>query len=275
MYKRQVKNARGRLNCYEPQNIVENVKHQLKQGIKQIYLTSQDCSTYEYENVKLIDLISRIVELDHKFFLRVGMLNPKFIVDAFEQLVSIFKLKKVFQFLHIPIQSGSDSILKLMNRYYSISDISDKLRILRKEFPLLTISTDIICGFPGELETDFNQTIDLIKWLKPEILNISKFTPRPGTKAKYMEQVDSKIIKMRSTKISDIFRDSLSNINSKWRNWEGEVLVLHEGFKESQVFGRNYAYKNIFIENFKGKYGSFLEARVYEVDGFNLFAELI
>jgi len=270
-----VKNARGRLNCYEPKNIIENVNHQLKQGIKQIYLTSQDCSTYEYENIKLIDLISKIVELDYKFFLRVGMLNPKFIANEFEQLLSIFKLKKVYQFLHVPIQSGSDSILKRMNRYYNIADITEKLKTLRKKFPLLTISTDIICGFPGETEEDFNQTLDLIKWLKPEILNISKFTLRPGTKAKSMEQVNSKIIKKRSTTLSNLFRDSLSNINTNWKNWEGEVLVLHEGFKTNQVFGRNFAYKNIFIENFNGTYGSYVNARIYDVDGFNLFAELI
>jgi len=270
-----VKNARGSLNCYEPKNIIENVKHQLKQGIKQIYLTSQDCSSYESENVKLVDLISKVVELDYKFFLRVGMLNPKFLIEEFEQLLSIFKLKKVYQFLHIPIQSGSDSILKRMNRYYNVAEITEKLKILRKEFPLLTISTDIICGFPGETEEDFNQTIDLIKWLKPEILNISKFTSRPGTKAKNMEQVNSKIIKKRSTILSKIFRESLSKININWKNWEGEILVLHEGFKENQAFGRNIAYKNIFVENFKGAFGSFVNARIYKVDGFNQFAELI
>ncbi|NVM17590.1 MAG: tRNA (N(6)-L-threonylcarbamoyladenosine(37)-C(2))-methylthiotransferase [Candidatus Lokiarchaeota archaeon] len=270
-----VKNARGRLTCYEPQNIIKNVEHQLKQGIKQIYLTSQDCSTYKYENTKLVDLISEITELDYKFFLRVGMLNPKFIVDDFEQLLSIFKLQKVYQFLHIPIQSGSDSVLDRMNRYYSIVDIAEKLRILRKEFPFLTISTDIICGFPGESEKDFNQTIDLIKWLKPEILNVSKFTPRPGTKAKSMEQVNSKIIKKRSTVLSNVFRESLNDINTTWKNWEGKVLVLHKGFKVNQAFGRNQAYKNIFIENFKGSYGSFVNVRIYSVEGFNLFAELV
>jgi len=233
-----VKNARGRLNCYNPQNIIKNVEHQLKQGIKQIYLTSQDCSTYQYKKTGLADIVSELVDLEYKFFLRIGMINPRFLIDEFEQLLSIFKLKKVYQFLHVPIQSGSDAILNLMNRDYSITDIAQKLKILRNEFPMLSISTDIICGFPGESKEDFIQTVDLIKWLKPEILNISKFTPRPGTKAKNMEQVDGKIIKKRSTLLSNVFRESLSNINSKWRNWEGEVIVLH-------------------------------------VDGFNLFAELI
>ena len=203
------------------------------------------------------------------------MINPSFIIDEFEQLLSIFKLKKIYQFLHLPIQSGSDAVLNLMNRDYSITDITQKLKILRNKFPMLSLSTDIICGFPGESEEDFIQTIDLIKWLKPEILNVSKFTPRPGTKAKNMEQVDSKVIKERSTALSEVFRQSLNNINSKWESWEGEILVIHEGLRVDQVFGRNYAYKNIFIENFNGSYGSFVKARISYVDGFNLYAKLI
>ena len=269
-----VKNARGRLNCYKPIKIVENVQHQLKQGIKQVYLTSQDCSTYLYKNTRLGDLVQEIVQLDYKFFLRIGMLNPRFIVDNFDQLISMYKLDKVYQFLHIPIQSGSDAVLKKMNRPYQIADIAENLKFLRKEFPYLTLSTDIICGFPGETEDDFAKTIDLIKWLNPEILNISKFTPRPGTEAKDMEQVNSRVIKERSIRLSKIFRESLITINEKWQDWEGEILLLHEGATSNQTFGRNISYKNIFIENNKGGYGTFVNARIYKVDGFNLFAKL-
>ena len=270
-----VKNARGRLNCYNPINIVKNVQHQLEQGIKQVYLTSQDCSTFQYNNTRLVDLVQEIAHLDYKFFLRVGMLNPKFIVDSFDQLISLFKLDKVYQFLHIPIQSGSDFVLKKMYRLYIISDIAEKLKILRKEFPYLTLSTDIICGFPGETEDDFAKTMDLIKWLNPEILNISQYTPRPGTKAKDMKQVNSRVIKERSIRLSKLFRESTSTINEKWQDWEGEILLLHKGTTQYQAFGRNFAYKNIFIENFKGSYGSFVSSRIYKIKGFNLYAKLI
>lgn len=270
-----VKNARGRLNCYRPDNIIKNVKYQLKQGIKQIYLTSQDCSTYKYDNTQLIDIIKPIIDLDFKFFLRVGMLNPRFLIEDLHQLITIFNFKKVYQFLHIPIQSGSNKILEKMQRSYRISEIINKLEILRKNFPRLTISTDIICGFPGETEDDFIKTIELIEWLKPEILNISKFTPRPGTKAKEMKQIDGKIIKERSNRLSKIFRAILFNSNKEWENWEGEVLILHEGEKNNQVFGRNIAYKNIFVEGFRGNYGDFTLVNVYKVNGFNLFAKVI
>ncbi|MDX1798669.1 MAG: radical SAM protein, partial [Candidatus Lokiarchaeia archaeon] len=111
-----VKNARGKLNCYDPSSIVKNVEHQLNQGIKQIYLTSQDCSTFQYKNINLAQLVKNIVSLEYKFFLRIGMINPSFLIENTEQLISIFKQPKVYQFLHIPIQSGSNTILKKMNR---------------------------------------------------------------------------------------------------------------------------------------------------------------
>jgi len=269
-----VKNARGKLHCYNPRNIVENVQYQLKQGIKQIYLTSQDCSTYKYNGINLFALLKSIVNLPYKFFLRIGMINPSFLINELEQLISIFNLDKVYQFLHIPIQSGSNKVLKIMQRPYLISQITDKIEILRTNFPDLTISTDIICGFPGETEYDFYRTINFIKWLKPEILNISKFTARPGTLAKKMDQIDSRIIKERSIRLSNIFRNSLININKKWEGWHGEVLILHKGSEENQAFGRNVAYKNIFIKDYNGFYGKFVNVKIEKVDGFNLFGKL-
>ncbi|MFX1468797.1 MAG: tRNA (N(6)-L-threonylcarbamoyladenosine(37)-C(2))-methylthiotransferase [Promethearchaeota archaeon] len=270
-----VKNARGRLNCYNPKDIIKNVEYQLKQGIKQIYLTSQDCSIYQFNGTSLKDLINTIVSLDYKFFLRIGMINPSFLIDHTDELISIFESKKVYQFLHIPIQSGSSKILKKMQRTYTISDIVNNIELLQKKFKNLTISTDIICGFPGESEHDFYRTINFIKWLKPEILNISKFTPRPATKAKEMEQIDSKTIKRRSIRLSRIFRNSLVDMNNKWKGWEGEVLTLHKGTLKNQGFGRNFAYKNIFIDNYEGNYGEFLEVKINRIDGFNLYGKLI
>ncbi|MHA1931071.1 MAG: tRNA (N(6)-L-threonylcarbamoyladenosine(37)-C(2))-methylthiotransferase [Promethearchaeota archaeon] len=270
-----VKHARGKLKCYNPNNIVKNVEHQLNQGIKQIFLTSQDCSIYQYDGTQLSDLVKKINSLDFDFFLRIGMINPSFLIDEMKQLISLFKLPKVYKFLHIPIQSGSNRILLKMQRKYLISDIIEKIDILRKEFPSLTISTDIICGFPGETEYDFNRTVNLIKWLKPEILNISKFTPRPGTEAKKMKQLNSKIIKDRSMRLSKIFRNSLEHINDAWKDWEGTVLLLHKANEPSQAFGRNFAYKNIFINQYDGEFGVFTNVKIDRVEGFNLYGKLI
>ncbi|MFW9894350.1 MAG: tRNA (N(6)-L-threonylcarbamoyladenosine(37)-C(2))-methylthiotransferase [Candidatus Thorarchaeota archaeon] len=269
-----VKNARGKLNCYDPNNIIRNIEHQLKRGIKQIYLTSQDCSIYQYNETQLSDLVRDIVDLDFNFFLRIGMINPSFLINKTDQLISIFKCSKVYQFLHIPIQSGSNRILKQMKRSYIISELVENIEILRNTFPSLTISTDIICGFPGETEYDFLRTVNFIKWLKPEIINISKFTPRPGTKAKQMKQLDNQVIKGRSQRLSTIFRNILGHINDNWLNWEGDVLLLHEGSEPNQAFGRNFAYKNIFVNGYNGKFGEFVKVRIEKIEGFNLYGKI-
>ena len=270
-----VKNARGKLVCYNPENIITNAESQLKQGIKQIYLTSQDCSTYRFNTITLDELVSKINDLDYQFFLRIGMLNPRFLIDHFGQIKKIYSLNKVYNFLHVPIQSGSDHVLKLMNRPYKIADLKQKLDLLRKQFPTLTISTDIITGFPGESEEDFKKSYELIEWLQPEILNISKFTIRPGTAAKHMKQLDSHIIKTRSIILSKLFRTYLKDLNRGWVGWEGMMLALHKGNMANQAFGRNYAYKNIFIDDYTGDFGKFIPVKIVKVDGFNLFAHVI
>jgi MiaB-like tRNA modifying enzyme len=270
-----VKNARGRLKCYNPQHIIKTIEVQLEQGIKQIYLTSQDCGIYEFNSTQLGDLIEKVNNLPFQFFLRIGMINPSFLIDNLQQLIKAFKLENVYQFLHVPIQSGSNKILRKMNRTYLIKDIIRPLYQLRKEFPYLTISTDIICGFPGESEYDFYKTINFIKWLRPEILNISQFTTRPGTKAKKMEQLDSKTIKNRSTRLSSLFRNNLNFMNQKWKDWQGKVLALHKTSTKNQVFGRNFAYKNVLIDNYTGSFGKFVDVKISKVDGFNLYGEII
>ncbi|MBD3214321.1 MAG: tRNA (N(6)-L-threonylcarbamoyladenosine(37)-C(2))-methylthiotransferase [Candidatus Lokiarchaeota archaeon] len=270
-----VKNARGKLNCYPPASIIKTIESQLAQGIRQIYLTSQDCSTYTYNGANLSEVMEMINGIEYEFFLRLGMINPQFLINNLNQIIEILEFEKIYQFLHIPIQSASDLILKRMKRHYTLSDIIGNIAILRETLPYLTISTDIICGFPGESEYDFYKTINFIKWLQPEILNISQFTPRPGTKAKKMNQLKSQIIKERSTRLSHIFRQSLKYINEKWLGWEGKILVLHNGSRENQAFGRNFAYKNIFIEDYSGNYGEFVNVEITKIAGFNLFAKKI
>ena len=106
-------------------------------------------------------------------------------------------------------------------------------------------------------------------------MNISKFTGRPGTEAKKMKQVDSREIKERSIRLTRVFRNSLLTINEKWNGWEGEVLVLHKGAKKNQAFARNYAYKNVFIDDYDNEFGKFVNIKIIKVEGFNLFGKKI
>jgi len=148
-----------------------------------------------------------------------------------------------------------------MNRGYGIRDFKNIVKKFKKEFSFLTLSTDVIVGFPGERNEDFQKTIELIREVKPDIVNISKFGPRPGTEAAKMEQLSRGIINERTKNLVKLVeRIKLSN-NRKWLNWEGEVLIDEIG-KKGGVIGRNFAYKPVLTE---GELGAFRKVKIKSV----------
>ena len=177
------------------------------------------------------------------------------------ELIESYKSEKIFKFLHLPVQSGSDHVLKMMNRGYSVKDFKNVVKNFRKKFPLLTLSTDVIVGFPEESNEDFQKTIDLMKEVKPDIVNVSKFGARPKTKAAKMKQLSRKIINERAKKIVEVIEKMKLENNKKWLNWKGEILIDEKG-KKGGMIGRNFTYKPILTE---GKLGSFHKVKINKV----------
>lgn len=256
-----VRFARGRLFSYPTNMVVKDVKQALKEGCKEIWITSQDNGAYKYQDHQLSDLFNKITKIDRKFLIRVGMMNPIHIKDLVDELVDSYKSEKIFKFLHLPVQSGSNLILKRMNRNYGIRDFKKIVKKFKKEFPFLTLSTDVIVGFPGEKKEDFRKTTELMKDVKPDIVNISKFGPRPGTKAAEMEQLPREIINDRTKTLVKLVEKIKVNNNQKWSNWEGEVLIDEIG-KKGGFISRNFAYKPILTE---GKLGSFKKIKIKSI----------
>lgn len=267
-----VRRSRGNLFTYNTNNILNQIKYQLSQNKKEIFLTAQDCSSYNFKGINLIELVHDILSIDKKFYIRIGMINPQFYINTHKKFVELFQKEKLYKFLHIPIQSGSDEILQVMNRNYKIELLKESIKYLRKSVPNLTIATDIICGFPGETRTHFNETIEFIRWLKPEILNISKFSPRPNTPAKKMKQVRSELIKERTTELNKIYNEFALEKTLKWLKWRGEVLIVKK-LKKNQYFGKNIYYKSIFVDG--GKEGEFVNVEIDRIDGRKLIARII
>jgi len=199
-----VKLAKGELFCYPSDLIIKDIEKAVKNGCKEIRITSQDNATYNYEGVKLPELLKEICKIEGKFSIRVGMMNPSSVKIILDELIDVYKNEKIRKFLHLPLQSGSDRILKLMNRGYKSKDFVEIVERFRKEIPDLFLSTDVIVGFPGETEEDFNMTLELLKNLKFDKVNISKFGPRPGTLASRMKQLNPNIIKQRSKILHEI-----------------------------------------------------------------------
>ncbi len=244
----KTKAARGNLYSYHPEEIVSLAKEYLADGVNELWLSSQDCGCYGFDiKTNLAELLEKLIKLPGDFKIRVGMANPNHILKILPELIPSYKNKKVFQFLHLPIQSGNDQILKSMKRDYSMKGFKNIISAFRKEIPDLTISTDIICGFPGETEEQFQDSLNLISWLKPLVLNISRFWPREKTPAAKMKpQLVSRLIKERSRKLHHLFRELGKEENEKELGRIKEVLI-EEKIKNGFV-GRDENYRPIIIK---------------------------
>jgi len=270
--------ARNYLYCYNFKSIIENIKFYIKIGVKEIYLTSQDCGSYNYNNVDLISLLrtinKNIESLNVKnIFIRLGMLNPKYLINNIENLIEILRSDYYYKFLHIPIQSASDKILDLMKRRYNKRDIENIFEYLRTKTDFV-ISTDIICGFPNENEDDFQETIDFIERYKPEIINISKYTVRPNIISSKFEQIKSEIIKARSIELTNIYNKYKKEIFKKWIGWTGKAFI--NKFHTNKIYhysGRNIYYLKVILNNVK--INEFFNIKVNNILNNNLIADLL
>jgi len=254
--------AKGSLYSFPEDYILASVKSDLEKGCKEIWLTSQDLASYclDTGKPKLPELLKKILALPYDFYLRLGMMNPNNVMKIKCELLEIFKNEKVYKFLHIPVQSGSNNILKAMNRFYTREDFLTLVNEFRKEIPNITLSTDIIVGFPQENEQDFNETLDLLKEVKPEFLNLSKYCAMKGTSASELKQVSREIVIKRAIETQKLYK-SLQD-NSKWLGWQGKVLVNEKS--KGRFFARNLYYKRIFVGLKENLFGKFVEAKVKE-----------
>ena len=241
--------ARGKLRSCSPDMIVEGVRKALFKGYKEIRLTAQDTAAYGVDlDTTLPLLLKRIEALGGEFRVRVGMMNPDTAMPILRDLIEAYKAPRVYKFLHLPVQSGSEKILKMMRRKYSIDDFLGIIGLFRKNFPDITISTDLIVGFPGESEDDFRKSIKLVKKLKPNILNVTRFSPRPNTEAIHMnDKVHGRVAKNRSRELAAIHEDISSKINSTFVGKKEHILITEHG-KSGTMMGRTESYKPVVVE---------------------------
>ncbi|MFX1295395.1 MAG: tRNA (N(6)-L-threonylcarbamoyladenosine(37)-C(2))-methylthiotransferase [Promethearchaeota archaeon] len=244
------KHAMGNLQSYLAEKILKEIKNDLDKGCKEIWLTTQDTGCYGFDlNSSLPELLKQVLELPSEFRIRVGMMNPRSFKEIHKQLIQIYSHPKIYKFIHVPIQSGNDEILKKMNRQYFISDIEGILTKYRQVFPNLSLSTDIIVGFPSETNEQFEDTVSFVKKIQPDIVNISKFSVRPKTSAAQMKPLPTKVVKKRSTILSKICDDisRAQNMNFIKKYSEQRVLTISSG-KKGGVIARTDNYKPVILE---------------------------
>ena len=268
----QTKLSKGDLQSYRVGDIVRQVKTEISDGCSEVWLTSTDNGCYGFDiDSDLPELINSVVEIPDKFFVRVGMMNPMYMPRIRDNLLKSFDSSKVFKFLHVPVQSGSDKVLNDMKRGHTASTFRDVVNQFREKFGKFTISTDVIVGFPTETEEDFEMTMNLLRETKPDIVNLSRYSQRPGTDAAEMVQIDVAEVKRRSKIAYELISDIARENNQKWIGWKGQVLFDEEF--ENQVRGRNFAYKPIFV-NEEPKIGQISSVEITEATNHSLIGRI-
>ena len=263
--------VKGKLFSYPMDAIRQDVKEHLKSGCKEIWITSNDTGAYMVEQggkQKLVELMEQVLSIPMDFKARIGMMNPGNTITMLDNLIEIYKHPKMFKFLHIPVQAGNNDVLKLMNRRYTIEDFLEIVRAFRKEIPEIAISTDIIVGFPTETEQQFEDSLEILEKINPDVLNLSRYAARDGTIASRMKLNSSNTLKERSRIMTALFRKIAFENNQKWLGWEGKILIDEIG-KEDSWIGRNYCYKPVVVKG-KFKLGEEINAKINEITSFDL-----
>lgn len=243
----QTKLARGDLQSYRLGDIVRQVTQEIKEGCKEVWLTSTDNGCYGLDiGTSLPELVNKVSEIPQEFMIRVGMMNPMYMPKIKMDLVKSFENDKVFKFLHVPVQSGSNKVLHEMKRGHTAETFRDIVSLVRARFPRFTISTDVIVGFPGETQDDYADTVQLIKETRPDVVNLSRYSQRPGTPAAELVQISVAEVKNRSKKLFDVINKIALQNNQEWIGWTGSVLFDEQ--TDEAVRGRNFAYKPVFVK---------------------------
>lgn len=244
--------ARGHVRSYSIQEIVERIKKDLVDGVREFWITSQDTASYGRDiGTNLAELLKALCDVEGDFRIRVGMMTPNLAMNILEELIQAFQSEKIFRFIHLPVQSGDEKVLRRMRRLYSVDDFKDIVNAFRASFPRVTLATDVICGFPGETEEAFERTLRLVGEVKPDIVNVSKFFARPRTAAADMREdfVSSPEVKRRSGMAAELARKVAFERNKRWVGWTGEILVDEVGKVPGSWVGRNFAYKPVVLKN--------------------------
>ena len=266
--------ARGRLRSYDPDVILARARKYVAAGAKEIRLTSQDTAAYGRDiGLSLADLVTRVASLPGDFMIRVGMANPAACGDILDELVEAYSSPKVYKFLHLPVQSGDDEILEKMNRGYTVADFRSMVLRFRIAHPAITLSTDIIVGFPEETEEQFTASMRLIEELRPDIVNVTRFSPRPMTVAASMTgQLVGWRAKERSRRLSELRFQISRELNSSYEGKTYDATTIERG-KKGTTLARTSNYKQVVV-NGEIPLGSAIRVRIEKAREVDLLGSL-
>ena len=253
--------ARGTLRSYSPEGIKERFDRFIDSGVKESLITAQDTGCYGRDiGTDLGDLIRKLLEKDGEYRIRIGMMNPNSLRPVLNSVLDVFEDERMYRFLHIPVQSGSDHVLDMMSRHYTSEDFFSLIDAIRERYPDMSIATDLISGFPGESNEDHEESVALIRRLRADTVNITRFSPRPGTEAFGMPQINGRISKERSTELTEVKNATENDVNTNMIGRTYRALVS-ETSADGSVIARTGNYRPVVIKE-DIPLGTFIDATV-------------
>ena len=279
--------VKGRLHSFAPNAIVDQVQALVDDGCLEIQLTGQDCACYGFDiGTNLAELTQRILtHVNGNYRIRLGMGNPRHVLSYQEALLDCFTDDRIYKFIHIPVQSGSENVLKAMNRRHTARNYATLAHAFTERFRKFTLSTDLIVGYPSETAEDFNDTLKLLKETRPTVCNITRFVARPGTVAARLETskpthlesassvaVPDDIKHERSAILAEAFQKIALENNREWIGDECTVVTEKPGYRAGTTIARNEAYRPVALQ---GTFpaGQTLRVRITDAEPFALIAK--
>ena len=251
--------------------IIDEAKFLSENGVCEITLLGQNVNAYKDNNYKLSDLILEIDKLPEIKRIRYTTSHPR---DMTDDLINVYGIsKKLMPLVHLPIQSGSDKVLKLMNRKHLISDYMKIYEKLKSINPKIEFSSDFIIGYPGENEEDFEATYDLIRNIK--FINSFSFifSPRPGTAASTLKPIDRKISLARLEKVQNLLFENQIKMNKSLEKKEIDVLVENKTNESNKFFGRSEYMTSVIFDGNDQDVGNIIKVKINKSNQNTLFGE--
>ncbi len=268
--------VRGRERSRDSAVVISECKDLIAAGYREITLLGQNVNSYK-SDMDFADLLESVAKIPGDFVLRFMTSHPKDVSDKLIEVVGKYT-GKIAPSFHLPLQSGSDSILKVMNRTYTTEKFLDTVRKLRSTVPAISITSDIIVGFPGETEEDFSATLNMLSTVRFDMVYSFIFSPREGTKAAKMEnQIDSSVKSERMSRLLALQDDIAHENNEAYVGTIQRVLVdsISKRSDSSVYSARTLTNKLVHFESNENHIGKFIDVKITRAGAYDLFAEQI
>jgi len=266
--------ARGKLKSYPVEELTEKFRTMIEHDSKEILVTAQDTGCYGRDvKTNLPKLLSEFLKIKGEYRIRIGMMNPNNL-GMLDDLLDVMDDERIYKFLHIPVQSGSNDVLKRMNRQYTAEEFKDIVKRIRARYPDMSIATDIISGFPGESDADHEKSVQLIAGLGAETVNVTRFSARPETPAFSMkEQIHGRVAKSRSRDVTNARSSAALEQNKRFVGTIHRALVTEMG-KEGTVIARAGNYRPVAIAA-DLPLGKFVDVEITKAESTHLIGRML